>query len=91
MARIIFEMEDAVRDELVVAICSIRGYQAKVIVDGEEVDNPVTPGEFAKQEFINHGKNLMAQKKYEDSRKAAELATKTTIESQVIDVTVTVE
>lgn len=91
--KIIFEMEEEVRDELMAAICSIRGYQTKVIVDGVEVDNPVTPGEFAKQEFVKHGQNLIAQKRYEDSRKAAEEATKTALETQimvdgVVDVTV---
>lgn len=38
MAKIIFEFQDAVRDELVEAMCSMGGYQP---------DSGKTPGEFA--------------------------------------------
>lgn len=87
-------MEEAVRDELMLAIMSIRGYQATVVVNGETVANPVTPGEFCMNDIIQYGQNMIAQKRYEDAKKAAEVAAKAALEAQILapgTVTATVE
>lgn len=83
LVKISFEMEEAVRDELMLAIMSIRNYQATIVVDGETVPNPVSAGEFCMNEFIKHGQNLIAQKRYEDAKANAEATAKATLETEI--------
>jgi len=82
--KVSFEMEDTVRDELVATICSIRGYQATITVDGVTSANPVTPGQFAMNEFVQHGQNLIAQKRYEDAKAAAAAAAKAALDTEIL-------
>lgn len=84
LVKISFEMEEAVRDELMLAILSIRGYSSFVVVDGETVANPVTPAQFCLNEFVQHGQNLIAQKRYETAREAAAVAAKAALDTEIL-------
>ena len=44
MAEVTLTYPDEHRDRIIEAICTRFGYQATVDVDGEDVDNPQSPG-----------------------------------------------
>jgi len=43
--------------DIVAALCSAGGYQATIIEDGEEVENPIKPEQFAWQRVKNFATN----------------------------------
>lgn len=59
--RIIIEMPESTRDQLVEALCANYGYQPSVVDEtGEHSPNPVTPGQFAQAVLVQWAKDHIA-------------------------------
>lgn len=104
--KIVFEMEDIVRDELLGAICWAKNYSPTIEVQEEQtvevigtdgkkskqvimanitVPNPVTPGQFAINEFLKYGHDFIEKKRQDDAWKTSVIATRAKFEEEIVN------
>lgn len=86
MAGVTITYPDEARDRIIGAICSRFGYQTTVDVDGEEVDNPQPPDEFAASKVAEWVRSQV--RKHETEKAAREAEQAISEEIAAIEVTV---
>ena len=86
MAQVTITYPDEDRDRIIEAICTRLGYQETVDGDGEDVDNPQSPDEFAATKVAEWVRSQVRKHETEKAAREAEQAIAEEVEA--IEVTV---